>query len=95
MKCPFYTALSPIHGRGLFTNEYFPVGSILFKVCDKQGDITDFGKWVNHSINPNIMLHTEQDGYYAVSLIPIFAGKEIVANYNHTPSFLEKPSINW
>ncbi len=96
MDCPFYTALSPIHGRGLFANQYFPVGSVLFKVSDRNGNVTDFGRWVNHDRNhPNVMLHAEPDGYYAVAILPIFQGREIVANYQHTPGCLEKPETNW
>lgn len=90
MDCPFYTALSPLHGRGLFANQYFPIGSVLFKVSDKKGNVTDFGRWVNHSWNPNIILHAEDSGYYAVASMPIYQGREIVGNYQHTPDCLEK-----
>lgn len=90
MNCPFYTALSPYHGRGLFSNKYFPTGTILFKISDLRGNVTDFGKWVNHSYSPNIIVHKEKDGYYAVSAYPIYQGREILGNYNNTPDCLEK-----
>ncbi len=94
MTCPFYNALSPIHGRGLFANEYFPVGTVLFKVSDKQGNVTDLGQLVNHSWMPNIILH-KNDGYYAVASMPIYQGREIVGNYAFSPDCLEKPSVDW
>ena len=90
MNCPFYTALSPLHGRGLFSNEYFPYGTVLFIVSDKEGNVTSFGQWINHSNQPNIILHEEKDGYYAVAIMPIYQGIEIVGNYSHTPDCLEK-----
>lgn len=90
MNCPVYTALSPIHGRGLFANQYFPYGTILFKASDLKGTVTNYGRWVNHSLHPNVILHAEQDGYYVVTIMPIFQGQEIVANYRHTPECLEK-----
>ena len=37
---PFFTALSPIAGRGLFANRYFPEGTPLLKVVDQNGNIT-------------------------------------------------------
>ena len=91
MDCPLYTALSPIHGRGLFANEYFPVGTVLLKVSDKHGNVTDLGQWINHSLMPNIILHEESDGYYAVASMPIYQGREIVGNYAFSPDCLEKP----
>ena len=90
MECPFYTALSPIHGRGLFANEYFPVGTPLFKVSNREGKVTAFGQWVNHSRMPNVILHEEPDGYYAIAALPIYQGRELVADYDSTPDCLEK-----
>jgi SET domain-containing protein len=95
MSCPFYTALSPIHGRGLFANRYFSVGEVLFKVSDPSGNVTDFGRWVNHSWAPNIILHTEDDGQYAVASLPIYQGREILGNYKFTPSCFDKPYPGW
>jgi SET domain-containing protein len=95
MDCPFYTNFSQIHGRGLFSNQYFPEGSILFKVVDNKNNVTDLGKWINHSWQPNIILHKEKDGWYAVSIMPIYQGIEILGNYKWTPDPLEKPDINW
>jgi hypothetical protein len=95
MSCPFYTALSPIHGRGLYANQYFPVGSVLFKVADQNGQITNLGKYVNHSWTPNIILHKESDSWYAVASMPIFSGREIISNYQCAPKWLEKPKKYW
>lgn len=91
MDCPFYNALSPIHGRGLFANQYFPVGTLLFKISDLDGNVTDLGKLVNHSWRANIIVHEEPDGHYAVASKPIFQGHEIVGNYHNTPDCLEGP----
>ena len=95
VPCPFYTALSPIHGRGLFTNQYFPVGTVLFKVTGTDGKVTSLGQWVNHSWRPNIILHQEDGEHYAVASMPIYAGREIVGNYQFSPDCFEKPSSQW
>jgi len=94
MNCPFYTALSPIHGRGLFANEYYPVGTLLFKVVS-DGKVTSLGDSINHSWRPNIILHKEGDGWYAVAALPIYQGQEILGNYRYTPDCLEKPQDHW
>ncbi len=95
MTSIFYTALSPIHGIGLFINQHVPAGIILFKVMDANCVVTEIGQWVNHSLRPNIILHKEPDGYYAISSSPICKDCEIVGNYQFTPDCLEKPSPNW
>lgn len=81
MDCPFYTALSPPHGRGLFSNQYFPVGTVLFRVSDLKGNVTGFGRWVNYSRKGNIILHKGKDGYYAIAAGPIYQGREILVGY--------------
>ncbi len=94
-ECPFYNALSPLHGRGLFANRYFPYGTVLLQVTDNDGNVTENGRLINHSSTPNIMLHKEADGWYAVAIIPIYQGREILGNYARTPDCIEKPSANW
>ena len=88
MTCPFFTALSPIAGRGLFANRYFPCGTPLLKVSDSNGKLTSMGSLINIApsngvlalrTGANIVLHHESDGCYAVSSVPIFQGREILA----------------
>jgi hypothetical protein len=95
MSFPFYNGLSPIHGRGLFAHQYFPMGKILFKISDKCGNITELGQLLNHSYTPNIILHQEKDDYYAVSLMPIYPGIEITINYIYSPKNFQKPEKYW
>ena len=95
MDCPFYTRFSQIHGRGLFSNQYFPAGTLLFKACDNNCIVTDFGRLVNHSWTPNTMLHKENDGWYLMAIIPIYQGREILANYNFTPECMKKAKSSW
>lgn len=95
MNYSFYIALSPIHDKGLFASEYFPVGTLLLKICDLKGNVTELGAFINHSRTPNITVHREEDGYYAVSTMPIYQGREIVGNYDFTPSVLEKADPSW
>ena len=83
-ECPFYNALSSIHERGLFANRYFPYGTVLLKVVDNYGKVTENGRLINHSYTPNIILHREPDGWYAVAIIPIYQGKEILGNYKRS-----------
>jgi hypothetical protein len=93
--CSFFTALSPIAGRGIFANHYFPLGSILFKVINNDKSVTNLGRFVNHSWDPNVFLHKLPDGWYAIAKIPIYQGKEILGNYNWTPMGIEKAGVPW
>ena len=77
MNCPFYSALLPVNGRGLFTRNYFPIGSILFKAFNLDGTRTPMAQYLSQTQSPNIQLRRGTDGLYAVSILPIFAGHEI------------------
>ena len=88
MSCPFYTALSPIAGRGLFANRYFPSGTVLLKVSYSDGTPTYMGRFINTAprngalalgTGANIIIHQEPDGCYAVAAYPIFQGGELLA----------------
>ena len=98
--CPFYIALSPrgtatsTARYGLFAGLYFPCGSNLLQVTDKQGRVTTLGAYINHTVNPyatNVMLHQEKDGsWWGVTISPVYPGQEILVNYNHTPNTMRK-----
>jgi hypothetical protein len=81
MDCPFYNRLILERGpgvRGLVANMYFPVGTVLFKVAGLDGEIVGNARLVNQSYMPNIIIHKDHDGYYAVASMPIYQGREIV-----------------
>ena len=92
----FYTLSdSPIHGKGVFAKKklakdadidigiefyfgFFPV-------------VTDhFGKWLNHSYQPNIYLDYHDGAWYLKALRQIEIGEELVMNYNNTPWYILK-----
>lgn len=90
MSCPFYTALSPIAGRGLFANRYFPCGTVLLKVSDQNGRLTDMGRLINHAprngtislgTGANIMIYPSGNGCYAIAALPIFQGRELLRSF--------------
>jgi len=82
MDCPFVNKLTPRRGRGLYANKYFPYGTVLFKMADSTGRLSDFGRIVNHSVNANIYLVKKCDGWYAYGKFPIYQGVEILLDYN-------------
>jgi len=82
MDCPFVNKLTPRRNRGLYANKYFPQGTVLFKMAELNGRLSNFGQIVNHSINPNIYLLKMKDGWYAFGKIPIYQGVEILLDYN-------------
>jgi len=82
MDCPFHTSLSPKYGRGLFSTIYFSEGSVLFKVADLNRKFTWLGRHMNRSKDGfyNVKIVRGNDGWYAIALTPIYAGREIVSN---------------
>lgn len=87
---------SSIHGTGLFTTRDIPMGVILFKVINKEcTQVSELGRWINHHNYPNTTLHKMNDGWYLVSVLPIPAGCEIVANYESSPPCVEKADPSW
>lgn len=87
MKCPFHRALSPIAGVGLFSSRYFPQGTLLLKVSDANGNLTDMGRYINTApsngcialgTGANIAIYQRIDGCYAIAMVPIMPGRELL-----------------
>lgn len=77
---------SSIEGLGLFTFKSIPadtnIGLSHIKVED---DLirTPLGGYINHDLNPNcIIKKLTSNRYYIISLVDIFPGEELTANYN-------------
>jgi hypothetical protein len=88
---------SKIHGRGLFTKINRERDDII-GLAVKRGptlattDITNLGKWVNHSeLSPNVSLEICTTGWVLVAIKSIEAGEELVANYRDAPLFIKRP----
>jgi hypothetical protein len=71
---------SPIHGKGLFVTKDFEVGEV---VCPGRidGKRTPAGRFINHSLNPNITPKKVGDDIYAVAMRKIQAGDELLVDY--------------
>ncbi len=71
---------SPIHGKGLFATKNFEVGEM---VCPGRidGKRTPAGRFINHSLNPNIVPEKVGDDIYAVAMRKIQAGDELLVDY--------------
>jgi hypothetical protein len=71
---------SPIHGKGLFVTKDFEVGEV---VCPGRinGKRTPAGRFINHSLNPNIIPKKVGDDIYAVAMRKIQAGDELLVDY--------------
>ena len=87
-QCPFKTRLAAQREgrlRVLFSSKYFECDTILFKAADKiNGQVipTPLGRLVCYSWTPNIKMVETKDGFYAVSISPIYPGKELALGYN-------------
>lgn len=81
---------SEIHGLGLFVNNQYPVNSLIAKVFVKKGGKyiqTMFGRFINHSDNPNTKL-VEHDGcIYLVAIRRILLGEELTSDYRECKNF--------
>ena len=71
---------SPIHGKGLFATKDFEAGEV---VCPGRidGKRTPAGRFINHSLNPNIVPEKIGDDIYAVAMRKIQAGDELLVDY--------------
>lgn len=71
---------SPIHGKGLFAIKDFEAGEV---VCPGRinGKRTPAGRFINHSLNPNIVPEKVGDDIYAVAMRKIQAGDELLVDY--------------
>jgi len=84
--CPFFTALSPIkslvHGKGLFTNKYFPTDSFVLTYSDQKGNLNMFSRFINYGARyANVYMKKERDGTVGLyALYNIYPGKEILLN---------------
>ena len=58
---------------------------------------SDLGQWLNHSYNPNSIVHYNEKNnkYYIVAIKDINKDEEITINYNSTPWFIEKAKSDY
>jgi len=71
---------SPIHGKGLFATSDFEIGEV---VCPGRldGKRTPGGRFINHSLNANILPKKVDDNIYAIAARKIHAGDELLVDY--------------
>ena len=86
---------SPIHGNGVFSQKPFRKGDFINTHFKAGEEITDFGKHLNHSPNPNARSIKQDDGSYNT-----YAEKDIKPNDEITLDYtvnkdLEQPESNW
>src|SRR4029079_1148565 len=93
----FYIGQSRIHGKGIMANRNFRRGEVIgvvvyYSFFSLYPIITkDFGGLINHSYRPNSQLYFMNNMYYLVANRNITRGEEVVADYNNTPWFIQKP----
>ena len=85
-------APSPIHGTGLFTSQFIPAGTRLFKTLTRQPNttMTYYGTLINHHNNGNTQIIKHGSEWWQHSIKDIAPGEEITADYRIAPSFLSR-----
>lgn len=87
---------SPIQGVGIYTMKNVKKNQVLFKAVNDNRSITKRGAFINHcSSRANTQLVEKNNGWYLVALKAIKADTELLADYNHTPNFINKPKADW
>lgn len=67
-----------------------------FPIEDEDYTITSwFGKFINHSWNPNCFLHRLDTDFLVVTSRTISTGEELTVDYRDTPYWIMKPDKNW
>jgi hypothetical protein len=90
---------SSIHGVGAFSKDDFEkddfINTHIYSLTNGDLYVTEFGKKLNHSQNPNAISKKEEDGCYRVyALKPIKSGDEITLDYTVNKN-LEQPVSQW
>ncbi len=93
-EIPYKIKKSNIHGNGVFSIKKFNKGDFIYLHFDKQRNITEFGKYLNHSNNPNAKTEIENNTYKTYAIKDIFPGDEITLNYTYRKE-LEQPEKDW
>ena len=73
---------SPIQGKGLFALKDFQIGVI----CPARlsGMRTPAGRYVNHAMNPNCKMLSQDGDIYLKAIKPIKIGSELTIDYSNT-----------
>jgi hypothetical protein len=91
----FYIAKSNIHGVGIYVNNNYKKDKEIMMVIDKNRNITELAKKLNHCNKPNTIIKEKNDGWYIYALQDIKKDTELTVNYNDTPDFIVKPNPSW
>lgn len=85
-------APSPIHGTGLFTSQFIPAGTRLFKTLTRNPNttMTYYGTLINHCNNGNTQIIKHGSEWWQHSIKNIAPGEEITADYRTAPVFLSR-----
>ncbi len=101
-KIKYELAKSNIHGTGVFSiehikkNEIIDKGIVFMFIFIPQ--VTDyFGRWINHSFNPNSYLFycPIDNVHYVIAKYNIPMNTEITIDYRETPWYINRPGINY
>ena len=85
---------SNIHMTGVFVENFIPNGAnlgVAFYRIHNTGDAdvdihrTVLGRYVNHSVQPNVRLVNRSGTYSYSAIVPIRSGTEILVDYNQFP----------
>jgi hypothetical protein len=74
---------SVIDGLGVFATKLFSTGGIV-GVANFEGKRTQFGRYVNHSANPNVVIATDGENLVFVATAQIEPEQEITTDYRQT-----------
>lgn len=74
---------SDIEGLGVFATKGFAPG-VLVGVANFEGKRTQFGRYVNHSANPNVFVTADGENLMFVARAQIEPGQEITTDYRFT-----------
>jgi len=89
---------SPIHGQGVFTTKKFQAKEnidlgIVFIFWTFPIVTSHFGRWLNHSYQPNGELAWQDGKWYIRAIEDIEPDEEITINYDCTPWYIKKPDF--
>jgi len=92
-----YIDNSNIHGVGIFTKKKYKANDFILNIINNGEirNISEFGRKVNHSWNPNCYLKKDFNNYNLYALYDISPYEEITADYRYNPWFFKQPESDF
>lgn len=90
----YFIGPSEIHGKGVHAKKWLDKEVRVGQASNPYPNITPMGKMINHSGQPNCILHRDGDNHHLVTNRPVEPGEELTVDYSQYDEFKD-PDPDW